>query len=789
VSRLASRLVIAAVIALAATAPAHAAWEAPQRIDQTSEGFGNSGAGDVAVGDNGLATILFLQSDDAGAKLWATRRGASDASWLAPLGPVTAPTGAFTIDAAPDGSTGGAYRVDEDDPGTPAPGDESTLHHVTGLGWAADQSATVPKTATLGDEAGEQAPPVDADGRGFGWTAFVDGDMNLQIVRFGLADPSKTPTTFTVAPTELDPAGNQNLNETLSRSNPRVDANADGDVIVSFVEEERVAECCAQPHEQTVVYAVRKLQGQTGFTDKQLISHPDDTEPVTQHDPAIAENGDATIIFAGGQDRNTAEPTTEGPKRVYARRWLATSGEPRPAGSIEFVSSSADDAPTVSQLRAEAAGTGANVTAAWVQGSAQLNSAERSTAWTKPQTLSSSAASYDITVDVDGVATAVYRESTNIKARRRAAGQQWTDAETLNTAPSPTDSAPPRVDAGIKDQADAYLVQTDGGRRAAFATRFTGVAPVEPVEPPLQNTEDCPADVDNVQIGDAGANSIQGADGRDTFLGGDGNDTLSGAGGNDCLRGQGGDDTVSGQAGDDTVGGGDGNDRVTGGDGADRLTGDAGTDSMNGDAGDDIGTGGDGNDTLDGSAGNDTLNGEAGDDKVRGGAGSDLLGGADGNDTLSGGAGRNVLFAGLGDDVVFGGPQRDTVVGEAGNDTVSSGKGNDNINGGDGNDKLRGGSGANTIDGAGGNDTLKGGSGKDKLLGSAGRDTLRGLGGADNLSGGDGRDKLSGGGGNDRISAVDRKRDRVSCGPGKDRVTADKVDRVAKSCEKVRRAK
>jgi RTX calcium-binding nonapeptide repeat (4 copies) len=799
------RLVIAVALTLIVAAPAHAVWEAPKRIDQNAEGFGNSADGDVAVGDNGLATILFLQTDDAGTKLWATRRAADQADWLMPPRTVTPePTGLFTIEAAPDGSTAGAYRrattQDDGNPLTPP----TTVQNVFGLGWAADQTtAAAPKTGDLGDQADQGLPPVDADGRGFGWTAFIDADLNLQIVRFSLGNPTTpAPTRFTVEPTTPSP-DDQNLNETLGRSDPQLDVNADGDVIVTFVEEKRTAECCAAPGEQTAVWAVRKLQGQAEFSDPSQISQSSEDDPVTDHDPAIVDNGDATILFGADPDR--AETN-----RVFARRWLATGAGPRPESSIEFVSSSAANAPTVSQLHAEAGPT-PQVTATWIQGPSQLNSAERSTTWTLPQTLSTNTVVYDVAVDVGGVATVVYREGASIRARRRAAGQQWDAAATISTA-APSASVAPRVDAGVANQADAYIVQADGSRQGAFATRFTGVPPVEPPAPVRPDTEDCPGDID-ILAGDAGANTIAGADGRETIMGGDGDDTLTGNGGDDCIRGQAGNDTASGSDGNDDVGGGDGNDELSGGDGDDRLGGGGGTDDMDGDAGDDIAVGGDGNDTLDGSDGTDVLDGEGGDDNMRGGGDGDLLGGANGNDRVAGGTGSNALFGGLGNDRLFGGPERDVMAGEDGNDVLSGGGGPDSADGGTGNDRVRGGNGRNKLDGAEGDDALRGGRQADRILGSEGLDTLFGLGsgdrllggpdadrlrggkgkdrlsgggGGDSLNGGGARDRIRGGGGDDQVAAVDNKRDRINCGAGEDRVVADAIDRVSGNCETVR---
>ncbi len=807
-----TRLALALVVALCTAVPAQAAWEAPKRIDQNAEGFGNAGAGDVAVGDNGLATILFVQAHDDGTQLWATRRAADQADWLAPTEVLPLPSGLFTIEAAPDGSTAGAYRrnrtVDDGVPLTPNP----TVRDVIGLGWASAEAE--PETSDLGDLPNDALPPVDADGRGFGWTAWIDGGRDLQIRRFSLSDPSATPTPFTVEAIDRDPGANESLTETLSRSNPRLDVNADGDVIVSFVEERRTAEPDPElPAQQTGVWAVRKLNGQANFSAPFKISHNNEDDPVTDHDPAIVDNGDATIVFAA--DPNRAET-----HRVFARRWLNTSASPRPQSGIEFVSSSAANAPTVSLLRAEAGPT-PQVTAAWLQGTAQLNSAERSTTWTLPETLSNSAAAYDIAVDVAGVATTVYREATAVRARRRASGQQWAAPDTISTAAVPTDFSP-KVDAGAADQADAYIVQADGPRRAALGVRFIGTPPVEPPAPVRPDTEDCPGDIE-VLAGDGGANTIAGGDGRETIMGGDGNDTLAGNGGDDCIRGQLGDDTVDGGDGNDDVGGGDGGDRVTGGEGDDRLTGDTGTDSMDGDAGNDIAGGGDGSDTIDGSQGNDLLNGEADDDNVRGGDGDDLLGGADGDDTVSGGRADDVLFGGLGNDRLRGGQDADTLVGEEDDDLISGARGPDTADGGLGNDRLRGGGGRNVLDGAEGDDRIRGGRGKDRILGSEGLDRMFGRGGNDRLDGGpdrdlakggagkdrllgaegndrlsggrsrdvldggDGRDRIFGRRGNDRIVADDDIRDRINCGPGRDRVVADEVDRVSGNCERVRR--
>jgi uncharacterized repeat protein (TIGR01451 family) len=94
-------------------------------------------------------------------------------------------------------------------------------------------------------------------------------------------------------------------------------------------------------------------------------------------------------------------------------------------------------------------------------------------------------------------------------------------------------------------------------------------------------------------------------------------------------------------------------------------------------------------------------------------------------------------------------------------------------------DLLRGGAGPDTLYGRGGADRLFGFGGADRLFGEAGDDTL---------TGGTGSDVLDGGTGRDTIAARDGARDTVRCGTGRDTVTADRVDRVAKDCETVRRS-
>ncbi len=74
----------------------------------------------------------------------------------------------------------------------------------------------------------------------------------------------------------------------------------------------------------------------------------------------------------------------------------------------------------------------------------------------------------------------------------------------------------------------------------------------------------------------------------------------------------------------------------------------------------------------------------------------------------------------------------------------------------------------------------------DAIRGRAGNDRLRGAAGDDCLYGQRGRDLLAGGSGDDRLLGG-HGRDRIRCGGGRDVAVAGRRDRVARSCERVKR--
>jgi len=144
--------------------------------------------------------------------------------------------------------------------------------------------------------------------------------------------------------------------------------------------------------------------------------------------------------------------------------------------------------------------------------------------------------------------------------------------------------------------------------------------------------------------------------------------------------------------------------------------------------------------------------GTNGPDTLRGTNGDDNLVGKDGSDTLIGLRGTDNLLGGTGKDLMFGG-YRD-----------STGRGDDNLVGGSGNDAIFGSQGSNNIVGQEGNDFLVDGNEPNPR-----------------------KDTIYAGPGNDVVFAWNSPAgmDLVACGSGYDRVAADRLDKVARDCEKV----
>ena len=135
-----------------------------------------------------------------------------------------------------------------------------------------------------------------------------------------------------------------------------------------------------------------------------------------------------------------------------------------------------------------------------------------------------------------------------------------------------------------------------------------------------------------------------------------------------------------------------------------------------------------------------------------------------------------------------GTPRGDRLLALGGRDRVLAFAGRDCLIGGPGADVLDGGKMDDRLEGGRGHDRLLGGDGGDTLGGGDRADLIRGGPGADRLFGGDGKDRFLGGGGKDSIDSRGFLRDRVKCGGGRDKVRADRLDIVARDCERVIRS-
>ena len=120
----------------------------------------------------------------------------------------------------------------------------------------------------------------------------------------------------------------------------------------------------------------------------------------------------------------------------------------------------------------------------------------------------------------------------------------------------------------------------------------------------------------------------------------------------------------------------------------------------------------------------------------------------DGQDVIGSGHQSDLLYAGDGDDVGSGGWGTDEVYGGAGNDTLAGSYDSDLVVGGDGHDHM-GGTGSDTMYGGNGDDLLGAGDDNDFAYGGAGNDFIGGGAGHDMIYGGDGDDKFNGGLGDD----------------------------------------
>jgi len=303
----------------------------------------------------------------------------------------------------------------------------------------------------------------------------------------------------------------------------------------------------------------------------------------------------------------------------------------------------------------------------------------------------------------------------------------------------------------VDSTGDVVVEAVDDGYDTVRTTiSLTTPANIERIE--LLDGEDIDATgnvLDNVLVGNNGANRLDGGLGADAMMGMAGNDTyiVDHAADKVMETTDAGDDhvlagvsynlsanvenlTLTGTADIDATGN-ELDNMLTGNAGNNRLDGGAGADTMAGGTGDDdyivdnvadtvfeaVAEGidniyssvsyvlpehvenltltGNGNIDVNGNKLDNRLIGNGGNNLITGGGGNDTLDGQAGSDTLDGGEGNDLIVGGLGSDVLFGGLGEDQLVGGAGDDTylINVGDGLDRIDDTAGSDSVRFGAG------------------------------------------------------------------------------------------------
>jgi Ca2+-binding RTX toxin-like protein len=340
-----------------------------------------------------------------------------------------------------------------------------------------------------------------------------------------------------------------------------------------------------------------------------------------------------------------------------------------------------------------------------------------------------------------------------------------------------------------------------GSDTASYATNAYGVTVDLAVGTALKGdgTSDTLISIENVNgtiflndvlMGDSGANVLDGLSGDDVLLGRAGNDTLRGNGGIDTVSYIGAIAAVVVNLATGVATGGDGADTISGVENIsgsvhdDTFTGDVNANWIWGNAGNDLLIGGLGADTLDGGANTDTADYSAAASRVSVYLYIGTATGGDGSDTLisienaNGSAFDDALYGDINANVLDGKGGNDVLVGYGGNDTFRGGGGTDEVNffssaaavvaslltgTGTGGGNVTFNSIENLVGSGFFGDTLTGSSGVNVLKGSGGNDTLSGLAGNDTLDGGSGDDILIGGLGVDTLDGgFDGTNDRAS---------------------------
>ncbi len=262
-------------------------------------------------------------------------------------------------------------------------------------------------------------------------------------------------------------------------------------------------------------------------------------------------------------------------------------------------------------------------------------------------------------------------------------------------------------------------------------------------------------ELDNILIGNSGANELDGGDGNDTYVVGAGDIVYE--------YEDGGVDTVLSTLTwvlDDNIENltltGTGAINGTGNALNNRLAGNAAANKMIGGAGSDIIDGGTGSDTMIGGVGDDFYYVNISTDKI-----TELAN--EGNDTVNsavtlslGSNLENLLLTGISAINGTGNSLANLIRGNTANNTLKGGSGDDILEGGAGNDSLSDTSGKGLFNGGAGNDILTGGKWNELFIGGSGNDTITASTGADIIAfnRGDGVDTINGGTGTDNTVSL-----------------------------------
>lgn len=459
---------------LAGAPAARAGWEPAQPVDNQASGYGATGDDALAIGANGLSTILFLQhgpstpSGSAGTPFEIRRAAGASTSWTAP-GAVPTPAGKplapTALAAGSDGGTLGAFSFQN------AAGQGGAVGTRWPAGAAAPETAA-PVLCTSGSspECATADLQVALDGAGNGYAVGATQPGEIGDVLFASTDPS----TGAWQPAQV---------VAQSAGGPRLAVDAAGDVVVAYIRNDSTAPSAMLGLGQFYrVYGKRAPAG-GGFGAERLISGGDNTSnnvPPEQTALVLDGAGNATVVFPQGT-LPTPGNAVQAPA-IFAVRWSPASVTQTEI-STTTEGNAADPAVAVDPQ--------GRVTAAWDASSPGTSVYARqstpSGGWSaSPQQLSpqNSPDGYQVphvTVDADGTATVIYFDSANLAtsfnldAQILPLGGAWSAPVALGSTTSGAGSvqgAGTGVAAAVPGQADVAFIQALNGTNRLFATRF-----------------------------------------------------------------------------------------------------------------------------------------------------------------------------------------------------------------------------------------------------------------------------------------------------------------------------